>query len=627
VQTSGFSPLPGAKGLTSPLEASVRVLGDVLWMGAPPEAAATGGTPVLVASSDVAEDRLEPKVLAGLHSWRLLRRVPDGRTATLTFRRVANTSVHWLVPPPQPLTFRWEQLQSDARLLGPKGEAVPVFTAIDAEVGKPTSMAFRLLRTLRGRTPAWRVGVEAGELPPGLTVRIGDEVRTSPEIAESEVRVRFEAARGQPVRAQGVITLSADGMPETLRLTYEVRVQPGRLTWEAEGHPAALPVAAKDPRTRLTLRAANANAPSSVSLRATCDGGQEQYLHARVHVPEQGVVTWKLSEPFPLAAGAVHELEFVLDEQPQSGLSWPCAVTLSLIAPEGVEIEGAEPVEVRVRLRRPRLVLQQPLPEHRLLGATLLADEPPVLTLDADGGDGDWLVNLLETKPVVRVGGDAPIGWQAVARGAGTWHVVPAGRWTGAEPGIFEDETLTIGLTFEWSAGEAPPPASLPVRIPARWGRKGILLVGFAGLALLLAVTVMSWMRTPAVKGTLLYTVDGLGGTVGRLDLVPVKRGTKPVTSDGKGRLAVAGDGDVIAKVRATRVGGMLEYTDPEGGRERRLLVDGMSLRLGRHLVRYVSGRAHEVDSAQAPSEVPDLLGPEYDLESGRIDAMDDDPA
>ena len=249
-----------------------------------------------------------------------------------------------------------------------------------------------------------------------------------------------------------------------------------------------------------------------------------------------------------------------------------------------------------------------------------------MLTLDADGGDGDWLVNLLETQPVVRVGGDAPIGWQAVSRGAGTWHVVPAGRWTGAEPGIFEDETLTIGLTFEWPAGDAPPPASLPVRIPARWGRKGFLLVGFAGLALLLALTVLGWMRTPAVKGTLLYTVDGLGSTVGRLDLVPVKRGTKPVTSDAKGRLTVAGDGEAIAKVRATRVGGMLEYTDPEGGRERRLLVDGMSLRLGRHLVRYVSGRAHEVDSSQAPTEVPDLLGPEYDIESGRIDALDDEP-
>jgi len=41
---------------------------------------------------------------------------------------------------------------------------------------------------------------------------------------------------------------------------------------------------------------------------------------------------------------------------------------------------------------------------------------------------------------------------------------------------------------------------------------------------------------------------------------------------------------------------------------------------MGRHLVRYVSGRAGE--AAPRPVEVPDLLGPEYDLDSGRIDAM-----
>lgn len=622
VTTTGFSPLPGAEGTTTPLKASIRVLGDVLWMGAPPKETATRGTPVLSVSSDVAEDRFESKVLSGLHTWTLLRRVVDGRTATVTFRPTEDAKIHWFVRPPEPLTFRWEQLLADARLLGSKGEAAPVFAAIDAVAGKPISTAFRLLRTRSGRTPAWRVGAEQGALPPGLTVDIGDEVQTSPEIVEAEVRVRFEAARGRPLSAQGVITLTADGMPETLRMPYEVRVQPGRLTLEAEGHPVALPTASKDPRTRLLLVAANPNTPASVPLRASCDGGQERYLQARVHVPGRGVVTWALTEPFPLATGAPHELEFVLAGDPPEDVTWPCKLTLALDAVEGVEITGAEPTTVRVRRRRPRLVLEQPLPEHRLLGATLMVEEPPVLTLDADGGDGDWLVGLLESQPVVRVGSEAPIGWQAVPRGPGVWHLVPAGRWTGPEPGIFEDETLSIDVSFEWPAGDVPPPTQVPVRVPARWGKRGFLLVGLAGLALILALTVMGWMRTPAVKGTLLYTVDGLDGTVGRLDLLPVKRGTKPVTSDPKGRLAVAGDGDVVAKVRATRVGGMLEYTDAEGGRERRLLVDGMSLRLGRHLVRYVSGRAQDADASRAPTEVPDLLGPEYDLESGRIDGM-----
>ncbi|MDJ0522272.1 MAG: hypothetical protein QNJ90_09385 [Planctomycetota bacterium] len=623
IETQGYSPLPRTDGPAAPLAASIRVLGDVLWMGAPAEGGDKSSA-VLTVASDVPEDRFEARVLAGLHTWSLSRRVEDGRTATLTFRRVEDDTVHWIVPPPQPLTFQWEDLKADARLLGPQAEAVPVFAAVDAEAGKPVSTAFRLLRTLSGRTPAWRVGVEEGALPPGLDVRVGDEARTSPEVAEAEVRVTFKAQAGRPLEARGVITLTADGMPRTLKLPYEIRVQPGRFAWEITPAPAAIPHAEKDARTRLVLRPTNGNAPKGLPLRAACDDGEEAWLGARVHVSGGGVVPWDLAEPFDLAAGVAHELEFVLAGELPQDVSWPVTVTLTPGTVDGVEVD-AKPVEVTVRHREPRLILALPLSEHRLEGSTLLTDKPPVLTLDADGGDGAWLVDLLETEPVVRVLGDAPIGWQAVPRGSGTWHLLPAGRWTGAAPGIFEDETLDIELAFDWPPGAVPATAKVPVRIPARWGRKGILLVVLAGLALLLALTVVGWMRTPPVRGTLLYTVDGLEGTVGRLDLEPVKRRTRPVTSDPRGRLSVDGEGKVVARVRATRVGGMLEYTDEGGARERRLLVDGMSLRLGRHLVRYVSGRAHEVSEAEAPTEVPDLLGPEYDLESGRIERLDED--
>lgn len=77
--------------------------------------------------------------------------------------------------------------------------------------------------------------------------------------------------------------------------------------------------------------------------------------------------------------------------------------------------------------------------------------------------------------------------------------------------------------------------------------------------------------------------------------------------------------------MRPTRVGTMLEYLDVSGTKERRLLVDGVSLRLGRHLVRYVYGRPGADEATPTPPAGDDLLGPEYDIASGRIDSLDEE--
>ena len=628
-ETANYSPLAREDGPAAPLEATVRTVGDVLWMGPPPESQEGTAAPVLDTASDVATDRFEAKIVASVYAWHLVRRPQDGRMATLTFRRSAAEAVYWLAEPPSPFTFRWDKLLPDAHLVDAAGKPVPVFAALDASVGQPISLALRLQRTLSGRTPAWQVGAETGALPEGLTVKIGNEVRASPEVGETEVRITFTARAGAPLDVQGALTLTADGMPTVLRVPFAVRVQPGRLVWQGTIQTSPLPPAATDARTTFTVRAANANAPAHVALAATCDGNQARWLRAFVHTPDGGVVSWRLGEPLSVPLDVEHSIAFAVDEdaldksapeQPE----WPGVVTLAPVPAAGLEIEG-EPLAIPVRERRARLILREPILEHRLAGTTLVSDEFPILTLDADGGDGTWLVALMETAPVVRALGKAPMNWQAVPRGTGTWHVVPAGRWTGPEPGIFEDKSLTLDLALEWPPGIVPAKIQVPVRVPARWGKKGFLFIGFAGLALVLALTVLGWMRTPAVTGTLLYTVDGLAGTVGRLDLSPVKRRTSVLSSDPKGRLIVGGPGEAIAKVRATRVGGMLEYTEADGSRERRLLVDGMSLRIGRHLVRFVSGRPADTADAEPLQDVPDLLGPEYDLESGRIDTMDDD--
>ncbi len=612
--TKGFSPLPRVGQPAALLEATVQIIGDLLRMG--PRARGTEqGAPALRARSDITEDELTTTATAGLHKVVVGRRPIDGRTVTITFQRATAKDLHWLAPAPEALTLRWDKLAPDARLVGPDEAAVPTFTAVDVAAGAPVSVSYRLLRTLAGRTPAWKVAAEAGKLPPGLTVGIGDEVRTTPEIAETEIRVVFTPAAGKPLEAQGVITLSADGMPEVLRLPFEIRVPQGRATLRAQVRDAALPPAAADKLTTISVVAENANVPAAIQIVARCDGGQERWLRARVTSPGGDVATWRLDKALVLDVGVERTLAFdVLPGSPVE-LAWPCLVTLTPKAIDGMALSGE--AVITIRQRRPRIVLIGTAPEYRLEDETIVADTPLVLQLDADGGDGDWLLALRSVAPSVRQSGEAPIGWQAVTRGEGMWHLVPTGRWSGPTPSIFSPREVPLELEISWSEGGAPGKVGIPVNVPARWGKRGFLLVALAAMALLIALMTMTFMRTPPVSGTLLYTIDGLGGAVGRLDLAPVGRRVRTITADEKGRLSIAGGGEVIGKIRPTRVGGMLEYADAMGSRERRLLVDGLSLRTDRHLVRYVSGRA--AAAADAPLDVPDLLGPEYDIETGRV--------
>nr|MDJ0975952.1 hypothetical protein [Planctomycetota bacterium] len=120
----------------------------------------------------------------------------------------------------------------------------------------------------------------------------------------------------------------------------------------------------------------------------------------------------------------------------------------------------------------------------------------------------------------------------------------------------------------------------------------------------------------------LLYAVQGLERTVGRVDLTPIGRRAVVLRSDERGRVDIGDEGEAIGTIRPTRVGAMLEVPGEDGTPERRLLVDGLSLKTGRHTLRYVSGDADEVEAAIPLLEVPDLLGPEFDLESGAVDAL-----
>jgi hypothetical protein len=531
-----FSPLRHPPAAPAPLVAEAQVLVDVLRLGT-----ATEIPPLLEMLSDVKEDRITTTMLEGRHTFHLERAQGDGRIAALRFRPAPTQSVIWLCDVPETLSFRWEALEPDAQLVGPNDETPPTFAAIDVEVGAPYASAFRVRRSRVGPTPAWRASFPDGAAPEGLRVEIGDETRVSDEIAETEVRVSLTARPATPLQAKGRIAIRADGWEQDLLLPFEVRVRPGVARLVVVAQPHALPRAATDAPSTLEVRAVNANTPASLRVQATSAGNQSSWLAALLEAPDGTQRQVPLSEPFAVEVGVLYKLRLARLPAAPTDLDWPAELTLSLVPTPGVEIDDrqvAPPLGVRVR--RPRLVQVGRTPRYDVVDGTVSATGALRLRLDPDGADGDTALAWMQTEPRLRVAGDTPIGWKTVGSGPGEWTIVPAGTWSGPPPGIFEPKTLTIALQIEWPVGDAPGPFDLSMQIAPKWGGKGFLLIGLAGAAVLLGISVMFLMRSAPVRGTLIYTVDGLEGTVGRLDLAPVGRRTSAVTADERGRLSWA---------------------------------------------------------------------------------------
>jgi hypothetical protein len=143
-------------------------------------------------------------------------------------------------------------------------------------------------------------------------------------------------------------------------------------------------------------------------------------------------------------------------------------------------------------------------------------------------------------------------------------------------------------------------------------------------LALALGLWSLLQMKAAPVDGTLLYQVEGREGAVGRLDLAPAGRRKIEVHADAVGRLSFTARPDPasapVVVIRPTRVGAVLEI--PASPPERYLLVDGLTVKAARHRIRYVSDRPGDatVPAVTLPEE--ELLGPEFDMPSGRIDAI-----
>jgi hypothetical protein len=531
----------------------------------------------------------------------------------------------WLVPVPAALAVPDMVLASDARLLGAAEDAPTGLAAGDVQADAPVEVTWRLQRTRVGPPPRWTVGDADGRpLPAGLEVLVGEERVVDAHVVEAVVRVRMTAAPGQPLAQAGRLRIEAGPPWPAFEVPYDVRVAPGRLRLEAVSAPAAiaLPPAAADAALEVRLVRGNANAPADARLVARTEPpGLAAHVLLELRAPGRATVRWSLEQPLEVPTGTALAFVPVLaaDARPEDLVDGTLHLAPDALA--GTAVEGA--VERALVIRRPRLVREGTGPaRYALVEGRVTAVEPLVVRLESEGLDGPWLVAWLAEAPEVEhpihIGTPPPQAFRFVGDGPGRWVLQPDGPWRGRAARIFEASSETRSATPRDRAGRRLEEVRLEIEIRPRWGARGWLLVALAAMALLLVGLVLLALRPPPVTGTLLYAVEGMGGTVGRLDLAPVKRRHKEVRVDARGRLALDGPGRPLARIQAQRIGGVLTLVDAQGDGERRLLVDGLTWRTGRHALRYVSGRETTRDAA-GDDDVPDLLGADFEMGTGRV--------
>ena len=539
-----------------------------------------------------------------------------------------------LCDPPPALTLKWLELRPHAHLVQREPGARVAIVATD--IPGPHIAHVRVLRTVSDPERRWWWQPEDGEptteLPAGLSL-VEEEAPVAEDgpgrrlIRSITVRLRFSPQPGlRTSQWKGKLLYKPrNSKIDELRVRVDVRSGAPRVSLEGpEAEPSVVL-----PRTseaagiplRISTRGEPRPARVALALSATAVTGTLPTLVWRVR-GKGGI-----SAPVEGAAARVdvpvdEDLELLVDLTPGAP---PTDVqgALRVTVPAQEDLQATGTVTSTFRTRRPRLRLAELRPELRVEGGELVIDPPLRLELDADGADGPWLLARMRKPPVVRGRlGDLPAeAWTVESEAPGIWRARPSGPWTGLTPAAFEDQEQTLHMEVTWPDGPAPEALDLVVVIPARWGVRGWLFVGLAVLALALATFTFLQVRPPPITGTLLYTAEGLERTVGRLDLEPVGRSTAILRADKQGRLSLGTSGEAIAVLRPTRVAGTIEVPGEDGTPEKRLLVDGLTVRIGAHAVRYISGQPTDEDMAKPLIDVPDLLGPEFDVGSGRFDA------
>lgn len=600
------------------LSALVRVLVTRIAWGA---AAASAPDVTALGAADDVLTRLEPE--GDTQRFRLEHPRVRGLSTRLAFEPPRPEGSFAPAAPPAPLEVTWAQVKPEVRWLPPEG-AAPGLVALDLERGAAREARLRYRRTASAEPASWITLVERADpgdpTPVELSATVVSERRLSPFLVEGEVALVARPEEPRAARIAGTLSLEpqGEGAGAALRVTYDLAYAPprARLTLRTPDRPQRLPPATTDAPWTLTVQAENGNAPASVGLawRTTLAPEQQALLSLRVRRGDQEEQVWRADEVRDLPLGVTFQVRVV-----QQGGRWlkPEAVgVVRFLAPTAPGLELTVEGEGRVEARKPRHVAEPLDPVYRVDAQDPHDERRLRLTLEPDGCDGEWLAALLDSPPRFVVPPAAePQAFEVAPLAPGRYEVRRVGPWKGERADIFADRTESLGT---WALGDVGggrlPSVQARVLVPARWGRLGYVLAGLAGLAVLLGLATLRAHRIPPISGTLLYTIEGRAGAVGRLPLAPVGRRPASVTVDGSGRLSLRGSGPVLCRVRPTRVGGMLEVPGEGGRAERRLLVSGLALTVGRHAVRYVQGADEQAPGPTAPEAVPDLLGPEYDL-------------
>lgn len=553
--------------------------------------------------------------------WRLEHAQVKGLKAALRFEPPRSTGPVLLAAAPGALEVAWAEVKPEVRWLA-EGGAAPQVTAADLERGRPREARFAYRRTATAEPSGWLSVVEredaAQALPAEVGLRAEGERRVTPFVVEGEAVLTLTPGAPRAGRFAGRVVLEPQGpgAGAPLAVAYALAYLPAKVTAALTGpeQPVKLPPSSLEKPLTLRVEAANANAPEAVDLAWTSALAD---LSLRVRRGDQEEVVWRSREAFRFQVGAVYALRFAAPDRPAWGHHerGPKALVLAPVPVAGVDVACTG--SVAYRAREPAWRVDAADARYRADAQDPRDERPLRAVLDADGGDGAWLAWRLEQAPPLEQVADSPQRFAVVSVGPGRVELRREGPWKGGRGGIFTDRVEEVEVGF-------PEPKTLqrlPVLVPARWGAMGYVLAGLAGLAALLGLFAWRLSRVLPVGGTLLYTTEGRPGAVGRLPLLTVGRRRTPITLDGQGRLTLRGSGPLLARILPTRVGGMLEVQRDGGRTERRLLVDGLTVSLGRHALRYVQGTGEGAPPPPEPGAVPDLLGPEYDLPTSTDDA------
>ncbi len=548
-----------------------------------------------------------------------------GREARLSFRLEAGADVLVLCDPPAPFGLPIPDPEPGWILAAPEGGAPAPFSALRVRPGTQVERTYRLRRTRAGPPSAWRVEAREGPLPPGLEAAVAPEADAGADLLEARLTVRYAPAPGPAVPARGVLRVCNDplGPPQELPFAVEPAPQRWRLAAGAGPRQVRLPPAAQDPLPLLEVEGEDEPLDGPFVLTATWDPPGAPAA-VRVWLEDERGTRHPPDAAGRFDVGSARRLGVRIEAPAEPAATAARAARLRFVPRAGPGQEVAGAVAVEVRPRAPRLTLEAPLPAWERGPDGWSVHTPLRLRLDPDGGDAAWFRALATVAPTVAVTqGRARLAVVEVE--PGLWEVAPKASAADGRGDLYAPRVERLTVAVGWAPGPGPGPVEVAVRVAPRWGARGWVLAGLAGLALLLGLLALRGLRPAPLCGTLLYTARALGHAVGRLDLAGRRRAR--IVRDARGRLALDGPGEVLASVRATRVGGVLVVPGATGGPPlRRLLVEGLQVELGEHALRYAGGAPGDAEARALLEPVSDLLGPEYDLASGRVAGLADAP-